>query len=814
MDVCRDGFITGMEECDDGNMDPNDGCSALCTFEPGFTCGGEPTVCTPDCGDGVPVGTEECDDMHNGPGDGCTDACTIEVGWDCPMGLNCAPVCGDNMTVGMEVCDSTDPASGCLADCTLASGEDCGQPLGTLQATASGGGYLWAVPADGVTGPEAVMACDPNTHGPDVVVRYVKTTGTLAQGGQLLHAAAAAASASTANYLNVEVTAAECGTPTPSLKCLWYKQNWDLWLDVPQGEYFVWVGKNSPGTMPAVVVQVEEAPPSVAEGEGCFAPFTVASTNHTPPATPSDPHVWVLPATINSFDMGPAWGEPGSISCDNTASYGDIHGVDAVIEYSKTFSTSVLHVVVQNLDQTNSDLNAEVLNVCEPTDPSKVSSRCEANKDLIDFTTRGPTGPGYIWVSTEATGEEFGGATVSVTEIFPGLGESLATAEPLAGSGPISPTSTMRLDAPSCFPAGVNVHWYSHTMAGTSLSVSYAGTGPRALVDGSGVELGCAANGSNAPLGTSAAAGTTVYLAVQSPDPGAAFTLVDFAYTGVKGPAVAVPVVFPSSATADYGMAADSSTVYLGGISKVFAMPRAGGTAVELGTAEGLTAATLGYDLVAAAGNVFSVDSTTSTTASRLYAIKDAADTWGPVAWDLAPSYAASSPTYSLATDDTTVFMATRHTSADVMLYSVPVSGPAVPTLLGTNTSIHYVVGLAVDGQFFYLAANGGGTEGVYRIPRAAPDTAATLLFPIDTSTLHNSLVVDAVTSAQHLYVRENGGDIHAMQDPGGATPLYVGVISTLGTTADYAMTYERGSGTLYFFETETDSAGVIRSMQ
>ncbi|MEZ4311067.1 MAG: hypothetical protein R3F14_23740 [Polyangiaceae bacterium] len=39
-------------------------------------------------------------------------------------------------------------------------------------------------------------------------------------------------------------------------------------------------------------------------------------------------------------------------SGDNHATYGDIHSVDAVIEYSKQSATSVLKIDVQNLDPT------------------------------------------------------------------------------------------------------------------------------------------------------------------------------------------------------------------------------------------------------------------------------------------------------------------------------------------------------------------------------------------------------------------------------------------------------------------------------
>lgn len=44
--TCGDGVVEFGEPCDDHNVLPNDGCSATCTVEPGFTCTGSPSVCT------------------------------------------------------------------------------------------------------------------------------------------------------------------------------------------------------------------------------------------------------------------------------------------------------------------------------------------------------------------------------------------------------------------------------------------------------------------------------------------------------------------------------------------------------------------------------------------------------------------------------------------------------------------------------------------------------------------------------------------------------------------------------------------------
>ena len=69
--ACGDGTLDVSEECDDGNVDNGDGCSAQCTIE-------IPTG--PVCGDGVVEAPEACDDGNILDGDGCSSVCTIESG--------------------------------------------------------------------------------------------------------------------------------------------------------------------------------------------------------------------------------------------------------------------------------------------------------------------------------------------------------------------------------------------------------------------------------------------------------------------------------------------------------------------------------------------------------------------------------------------------------------------------------------------------------------------------------------------------------------------------------------------------------------
>ncbi|MBK8257397.1 MAG: DUF4215 domain-containing protein [Polyangiaceae bacterium] len=697
--ICGDSLVKAPELCDDGDNQSGDGCSSTCQIEPGYTCSGLPSNCVTTCGDGIVAGTEACDDLGTLNGDGCTATCAIEQGYYC-MGTPsaCVTQCGDGIKAGTEQCDDGNTVSGdgCSSLCTPNTGETCVEPLVMAQATEMGGVYTWNVPSASVGATDGSWACDPNGVGPDVVAKYTKTSGNLAGGGKLLHVKADTPAASTGAYfLNVEVKSGACAAGSgTSLKCLWYKDNWDVYLDVPAGDYWIWVAKNSAATagapFPQVTLTTEEVNASSASGEGCFAPFTTASSNYTPPGGAGLPHVWTITdGTINSFDMASTWGEPGSISCDNTPAYGDITGVDAVITYPKASPTSVLKIDVQNLDPvlTQSDLNVELLNVCDPTSPSKISRNCRANKDTISMTAPSPQGDAYIWLTAEATGEELNGATVSVTEIFPGVGESWPTAQPIAGTGPITATSAQRLDAPSCFPAGVNIHWFAYTLTNDALSLTANLAGTVGIYDPYGQEVACVADAALSPIGALGAPGSTFYIAVQSPSTVTSLTIKDVAYSGVSDP-TDMQVTFPTSAISEYGMAADANQIVMGDTASVFSFPKTiGAAAAEYGTANGITATHLGYDLVFAAGKLFSVDSTTTTTVSRLFRIYDGA-VWGPgTPWDVTPSYPASAPSHAIATDGSLIFLSTRKTTAnsDASFYTLSPAITNMPVLLGTK---------------------------------------------------------------------------------------------------------------------------------
>ena len=132
--VCGDGTRDTDEACDDGNYLSGDGCSEMCTIEPGYICvstGYRWSQCMLMCGDGTKDAGEACDDGNDVNGDGCSETCTIEQGFTCslePTGNSkCTTFCGDGFKTGFEACDDGNDVSGegCSEDCTVESGYSC-----------------------------------------------------------------------------------------------------------------------------------------------------------------------------------------------------------------------------------------------------------------------------------------------------------------------------------------------------------------------------------------------------------------------------------------------------------------------------------------------------------------------------------------------------------------------------------------------------------------------------------------------------------------------------------------------------------------
>jgi cysteine-rich repeat protein len=125
---CGDGHVDPLEQCDDGNVQNNDGCGSSCRVEISFKCKGEPSLCTPViCGDGKREGNEVCDDGNVDEDDDCSPTCTLPS--DCPA-PGCTRVCGDGVASPGEECDDGNALDhdGCTPDCHAEPGYFCDEP--------------------------------------------------------------------------------------------------------------------------------------------------------------------------------------------------------------------------------------------------------------------------------------------------------------------------------------------------------------------------------------------------------------------------------------------------------------------------------------------------------------------------------------------------------------------------------------------------------------------------------------------------------------------------------------------------------------
>ncbi|TSC31749.1 DUF4215 domain-containing protein [Corallococcus sp. Z5C101001] len=97
---CGDGVIGGAETCDDGNQLSGDGCNSVCQVEPGYTCTGQPTVCTDI--DECAAGTDNCDENATCTNIGGSFTCACKAGY-AGDGVTCTDI--DECAAGTDNCD-------------------------------------------------------------------------------------------------------------------------------------------------------------------------------------------------------------------------------------------------------------------------------------------------------------------------------------------------------------------------------------------------------------------------------------------------------------------------------------------------------------------------------------------------------------------------------------------------------------------------------------------------------------------------------------------------------------------------------------
>lgn len=705
-------------------------------------------------------------------------------------------------------------------------GFSCTAPLTEPYGTAQASGVEFTIAAAN-SGTDGAFACDNDGSGNDVVIEYRKRSGDLASGGQLLHVSATTAGS---EGLNVQVLSGSCaaGASSTEHKCFWNKDDVDVFLDVPAGTYWIWVSNSNDATgqqFEGATVLVEEVPPALAAGEGCWLPYNNLSPNYTAPMA-GQPARWsIMPTSINSFDMDISTGGAGSVSCDDDPNLGgDFHGVDAVVEYTPTQTNSILVISAQSQNPNGGNINMEVLDRCDSTDTDRVSFGCSSN-DLEHEVVVTSTSPVYIWVTTDETSQAFPGIDVAVREFVPAAGETCATGRSVTTPGivGISNTSAERINAPSCLTTNTGpVEWYRYRASGGVVQLTASSMVEVAVINGDGSgEAVCNTDISDLGLGLTVPAGEDICIAVPLLNGPIDFELSDQpdSYSGVGSSTTAVNVIPATAWDPDAWMGASASWIYVGRTSgdlQRFSTNVLTSTSVVTAAEVFNTASQLGRaGVITSADEVFSLDDGTAAGTSRVYRLWDGTGAFAATSWDLTPTYPTEDARAMSSLGSLLLYATHRTGSVDV--YSVSTGMAQSPLFVGNNTTIQNVVGIAADQTFVYFVGESvaGGVSGLYRLNRAdlaSPSAPTTLIFPMDIDTSQQyPIYLDDPNGPTYLYLRttEPNG-IFVLQSPGEQAPVRRGYLIQRGAADDFAWTYSSATNQIFFLETETSTTGRI----
>jgi hypothetical protein len=727
-------------------------------------------------------------------------------------------------------------------------GEGCADPLTVAEGTVEGAVRRWTVSSLGASVRDGgTSACDSNgttANGTDILIRFDKSSGTVAEGGDLLRVLLESPSGTTSgNIFDIAVAAGPtCSASAAPVVCRANAGFHELTLDLPAGPVWIWVSRTtvvSSGV--SATVSVEEIAPPNREGDSCLAPYTTASAVYTAPVGASMVHTFTIPAGLSrgADMMGPVnYGRPNAFSCDTSVG----QGIDGVIEFDKPDAASVLRIRAARGATAGDSLNVGVYDACDAVAPDTTELACDTgvtSTALADFVVDAPAGPLYVWFSdtlttvsrVSGTGEWITSpaATVEI-EVVPDVtsGEICSRAvSASAGTTPVLGTSDQAFDRPSCFPSAANVEWYrlTTTQDVTFVSPNAAG-GLAMMIPDSRREVTCVADGAARSLTRVLPVGTDLCIAVEMGRGISSLSVTGQAYNGLGStPPVELGILRPftstgsaeESVTSDYWLVATPSQLIMRhNLSAVLDVSRSGmDRAVRRGLDDGITSSLLGRTAVVVDGAVFAFASTTVGTTPRVTRLWDGTSLlWSPTTWDVGATYpsvavAAAAPAgggeFWYVTDTSTSSPATN-------FYSISAAAPGAPVLRGSSTALTSVRGMVMDSQFVYLQAVVGGARGVYRLPRTdltGTPTALAVSTTFSTSTTQaTAMELDSLTAPSNLYVRDSSGNVQAIIDPAGATPFYLGPVIDLGTSSDWVMTLAHDTGALYLFESESVSTG------
>jgi len=661
----------------------------------------------------------------------------------------------------------------------------------------------------------------------DAVVHVRKSSARASTSGKVLHIRAASAGGLSNGLILFVTRRCDASTLTrpDAVSCVTARSVREQFLDVPAGDYFVWVAQDSISGR-GVDLLIEEV--DVPAGELCAAPLDTTSAEYTAPATTGAFHTWTLPAgRFDSFDRSPWRTVPEDRpSCLSGAS--PSFDVDGVLTFEKAADSSLLEVEIAP----SSAAIVEITRGACPREGAFTTEYCSTTaSSTATRATQITSGAGtyHVWVAHNSTGSDFPATTVRMREVMAQPGESCATAIPLVpGVNAVTPAGTQRYFPPACISSG-DLTWYSVETTQNLLLVRPDAAVPLAFVSSAdGATLSCepATFRSTRPSALLTTPGTRVCVAVPSnPAAGTSITSIEVthvAYTGVRGAGVDTGIVKPTGTGigANYSfvawLAASPTQLHWGystttGSSVgVYSAPISGGVTA---TFTPLNLAFVGFDGVTVGESMISLDERAMT--PRMFRLVGSTGAVENTPWDTGSTYPATQQSNAMAYDGSNVIVAMR-TTGTTNFYAVAGATPAAVVRVGSTDAIDDVVGLVIDANYYYVAGTRDGTTlpVLGRIARASLGAAPSPMTELGTFPTrryagsdnspqpHVELELDDLADPTYLYFRGAGGEVHAIEQPDESAPRYLGVVARPGTGNGLA--YDHAADHLFAIGTTT----------
>ena len=272
------------------------------------------------------------------------------------------------------------------------------------------------------------------------------------------------------------------------------------------------------------------------------------------------------------------------------------------------------------------------------------------------------------------------------------------------------------------------------------------------------------------------------------------------------------------SSFTEYYTAVDTNPngyVYVGGLTNLYRMPKAGGSFQDVVFATSIDAAQLGYAMTIVGSRLFTLDTATSALAPFLWRLSTSGGvSWNTVGYGQYPTTAGAGANAMLHLDGRLYVVSNETTTgAATQIWSVSANAALVPEdarLEATIDGIWECDGLAGDAQYFYLACD-DDYKRIVRVSRTTwqPELVTDAL-PLNTT--KNDLIAQDLNAdgrADVLYVKSDDEAVRYVCDPGAPTgPTWLDTLVDFGgaTTApgNFGLSFDPVAGVLWTLDDDT----------